>query len=275
VQDSAFKDDIVNFKMTVRGSGYEAGKQVKLTLKDKKTGAALRTADGRPAETVVTLQDGKPVEEEILFKPESEGPLDIVAEAEKQPGELDPDDNTRTASVSILDAKISVLYVDGYPRWEYRYVKNEMIRDKSVQISCLLTSADPSFAQEGDPASEKFPGPIRRFPESIPAAGQHQPRPGRVRRRGDGRDHRGVPPRPDERGVEQLDFPVLRRPGGERAVHEGRPAAGLLVPAGRDDQTGRRRGLRRAPGRRRAGRPEGADPRLRAVRGGPHDVQRD
>jgi uncharacterized membrane protein len=167
VQDSAFKDDIVNFKMTVRGTGYEPGKQVKLTLKDKKTGNPLRTADGKPAEATVTLVDGKPVEQEILFKPEREGALDIVAEAEKQAGELDPDDNIRTAAVSILDAKIAVLYVDGYPRWEYRYVKNEMIRDRSVLISCLLTSADPSFAQEGDPPADRFPGPIRRFPESI------------------------------------------------------------------------------------------------------------
>ena len=42
-----------------------------------------------------------------------------------------------------------------------------MIRDKTVNISCLLTSADPSFAQEGDPSSEGFPGPVKRFPESI------------------------------------------------------------------------------------------------------------
>ncbi len=62
-----------------------------------------------------------------------------------------------------------MLYVDGYPRWEYRYIKNEMIRDKTVNISCLLTSADPTFAQEGDPPDEKsgFPGPITRFPEKI------------------------------------------------------------------------------------------------------------
>src|SRR5205814_3449578 len=58
-------------------------------------------------------------------------------------------------------------YVAGYPRWEYRYIKNEMIRDKTVDISCLLTSADPSFKQEGDQAHDNFPGPITRFPESI------------------------------------------------------------------------------------------------------------
>src|SRR5690606_17974678 len=41
-----------------------------------------------------------------------------------------------------------------------RYLKTEMMRDKTVEISCLLLSADPTFAQEGD-------RPIRRFPETI------------------------------------------------------------------------------------------------------------
>ena len=167
VQDSAFKDDLVSFKVLVRGTGYQPGHQVQLRLKDKKTGAPLRMPDGRPAERTVSLPDARPVEEEILFKPDQVGPLDIVAEAVVQPGELDEQDNTRTAQIAVLDAKLNVLYVDGYPRWEYRYIKNEMIRDKTVNISCLLTSADPAFAQEGDPSSEGFPGPIRRFPESL------------------------------------------------------------------------------------------------------------
>jgi uncharacterized membrane protein len=167
VQDSAFKDDLVSFKVLLRGTGYPSGHQVQLRLTDKKTGAPLRTPDGRPAEKTVTLPNANAVEEELLFKPDQVGPLDIVAEAVVQPGELDEQDNTRTAQISVLDAKINVLYVDGYPRWEYRYIKNEMIRDKTVNISCLLTSADPSFAQEGDPSSEGFPGPIKRFPESI------------------------------------------------------------------------------------------------------------
>ena len=96
----------------------------------------------------------------MQFKPDEIGTLDLSIEAVKQAGEVDDEDNVRTAQVSVLDAKIAVLYVEGYPRWEYRYLKNEMIRDATVDISCLLTSADPSFAQEGD-------RPIKRFPESI------------------------------------------------------------------------------------------------------------
>jgi hypothetical protein len=52
-----------------------------------------------------------------------------------------------------------VLYVDGYPRWEYRYLKNLLVREKSIECSIFLLSADRDFAQEGD-------RPIARLPRS-------------------------------------------------------------------------------------------------------------
>src|SRR5690606_36016708 len=34
------------------------------------------------------------------------------------------DDNAIEVSVHVAPEKVRVLYVDGYPRWEYRYLKN-------------------------------------------------------------------------------------------------------------------------------------------------------
>jgi uncharacterized membrane protein len=160
-QDAAFKGDIVNVKAAVRGNGFERGHDVTLTLKDKKSGAQIKDPAGKPVEVHVALADADaPVEAELQFKPEEVGTMDLIVEAVKQGGELDEEDNFRALQIAVLDAKLNVLYVDGYPRWEYRYIKNEMIRDPTIDISCLLTSADPSFRQEGDK-------PITRFPESI------------------------------------------------------------------------------------------------------------
>jgi uncharacterized membrane protein len=159
-QESAFKGDIVNIKVLLRGRGFGRGHNVMVTLKDKHTGAQLKDAAGKPVEQNVALADEAPVEAELQFKTDEVGTLDLTVEAVRQPGELDDEDNSRTMQIAVLDAKINVLYVDGYPRWEYRYIKNEMIRDPTIDISCLLTSADPSFRQEGD-------RPITRFPESI------------------------------------------------------------------------------------------------------------
>ncbi|HMB96045.1 MAG TPA: glutamine amidotransferase, partial [Tepidisphaeraceae bacterium] len=159
-EEAAFKGDIVNIRATLRGSGFPSGHVVTLQLKDKKTGASVLDPTGKPVEQNVTIDNDLPVEAELQFKPTEIGQLDLVVEAAPQPGEIDDADNSREVQIAVLDAKINLLYVDGYPRWEYRYLKNEMIRDQTIDISCLLTSADPTFAQEGDK-------PITRFPESI------------------------------------------------------------------------------------------------------------
>lgn len=160
VQDTAFKGDYVNVRAMVRATGLMADREVTVSLRDRKTGQPIVGAEGQNVEQVVTLSNDRPQEVELQFKPEQVGPLDLEVIAIPQAGELDDEDNARFAQLAVLDAKVRLLYVDGYPRWEYRYIKNEMIRDKSVEISCLLTSADANFAQEGD-------RPITRFPETV------------------------------------------------------------------------------------------------------------
>ena len=43
------------------------------------------------------------------------------------------------------------------PRWEYRYLKNMLIREKSIDASAFLISADKAFAQEGDTPISRLP----------------------------------------------------------------------------------------------------------------------
>ncbi|MBC7784594.1 MAG: hypothetical protein H7144_12220, partial [Burkholderiales bacterium] len=165
-QDSVFVKDITNIKTTIRVTGPgDAPVVVRLRHKPGpgETGSAGKLVldqAGRPVEKIVTPKGEEPLEVELQFAPAETGTLDLIVEAERQPGEIDPDDNSREVQIAVLDAQINVLYVDGYPRWDYRYLKNEMIRDKTVNISCLLTSADATFRQEGDK-------PITRFPETL------------------------------------------------------------------------------------------------------------
>ncbi len=58
--------------------------------------------------------------------------------------------NRRGFAVDLIDRPIRVLYVEGYPRWEYRYLKNMLLREASISSSTLLLSADRNFVQEGD-----------------------------------------------------------------------------------------------------------------------------
>jgi uncharacterized membrane protein len=64
-------------------------------------------------------------------------------------GETLVDDNALEFSVTVSTATLRVLYVEGYPRWEYRYLKNMLLRaDKKIEAQCYLLSATPDFPQE-------------------------------------------------------------------------------------------------------------------------------
>jgi uncharacterized membrane protein len=76
-------------------------------------------------------------------------------------GETMLDDNRIELSVRVAPEKVRVLYVDGYPRWEYRFLKEMLKRaDENIQVQVFLLSATPDFVQEstrGVPALREVP----------------------------------------------------------------------------------------------------------------------
>jgi uncharacterized membrane protein len=59
------------------------------------------------------------------------------------------DDNAVEFSIQIAPEKIRVLYIDGYPRWEYRFLKELLKRsDENISAQMFLLSATADFPQE-------------------------------------------------------------------------------------------------------------------------------
>ena len=177
VSPAHFVDDITNMRVKVRAAGYEPNHPLTLSLlrqinqDGKPVRIPITDETGQAITKTVTAADDKPFEVDMQFKP-SAGDMpsvDVIVQADPQDGELDDKDNSRKVPLSVLDNNIAVLYVDGYPRWDYRYIENRVLRDSTVKISCLLTSADPTFRQEG---SEDMDRPehtwaITGFPTSM------------------------------------------------------------------------------------------------------------
>lgn len=158
-QDVAFKDDLVAIRTRVSVTGADRGEPIILHLK-RSDGTPIPGVDTAETTARITAAADGPYDADLVFKARQVGTLDLVVEAQPISGEITTDDNSRALQISVLDAKVNVLYVDGYPRWEYRYLKTQLLRDKSIHLSTLLTSADPGFLQEGDM-------PIRYFPQSM------------------------------------------------------------------------------------------------------------
>lgn len=142
------KGDEVIVSISLRHRGY-AGRQVPLLLK----------LDDRVVrqERVTLAADSDRQEVHLPFTPESPGARTLTVTVPGQPGEITLGNNRRAWPVRIIDKKLRILYVEGRPRWEYRFLKNAILRDPSTLFSCLLADADPALGGEGNVPLYGFP----------------------------------------------------------------------------------------------------------------------
>lgn len=96
---------------------------------------------------------------ELRTKPERTGLMRYRVECTAAPNERLLINNADHVDVTVTDDRLRVLYVEGYPRYEYRYLKNALLRERSMDVSVLLIEADEQFVQEGT-------APLRRFPDT-------------------------------------------------------------------------------------------------------------
>jgi len=102
-----------------------------------------------------------------------------IIRARTREEELTHKNNYLLFRVRVTDDVVKVLYIDHLPRWEYRYLKNALVRDDTFLVHCLLTSADPDFPQDKSlPEGRKreqleeykeYFSPLQEFPRDIKA----------------------------------------------------------------------------------------------------------
>jgi uncharacterized membrane protein len=152
-EQTVFIRDLLSIQARVVATGFEKPASVKVTLREDGVQTVL-------AEQTVSLPpNGAAAQVELRTKPTYAGRRLYRVEVVPLAEEVETANNTDMIEVNVLDTRLRLLYVEGYPRYEYRYVKNTLLREETVTASCLLLSADEGFAQEGNE-------PIRRFPET-------------------------------------------------------------------------------------------------------------
>jgi uncharacterized membrane protein len=153
----ALKGSTVKFELVVRNSGFPED-WVTLTVRDQ---------DGRswasPLTKKIERKDGDQVlEMEIVARRVGTFTLEIAVQGPSE--EENTANNVRKHTLIVKDDKIRVLYVDTVPRWEYRRLKNFLVRgDQSFETRCLLLSAEPNFVQETSPGVDS----LRQFPQTF------------------------------------------------------------------------------------------------------------
>lgn len=157
---SVFVNDVATIHVELKADGLTEPTECMVNLMDASTDEVLASrrvtmdprgaADGRSVSVVI----------ELTTKVTTVGTISLRVEVVPLVDETVLYNNTAMVHVTALDNQLRVLYVDGYPRYEYRYLKNALIREKTVDLSVLLIEADEAFVQEGTL-------PIRRFPHTM------------------------------------------------------------------------------------------------------------
>lgn len=95
---------------------------------------------GKSIETrsVPTLPSGQPVTVNFTYVPESPGRVTFEVRIARQEGEANDANNSASASVDVAERKINVLMADSESRWEFRFIRNVLERDPSVNLKMFL-----------------------------------------------------------------------------------------------------------------------------------------
>lgn len=150
VDDVVFVDDVVNFQATITATGY-AGRTVEVVLKDKQSGTEL-------AKTDLTLPaDGEPAKLRLPYRPTEVGKFDYIIEIRPLENEADTANNIREKSVTVRKEQIRVLLVQSYPNYEFRYLKQMLQRDPTIELSTVLQESDLEYSTQDTTALRVFP----------------------------------------------------------------------------------------------------------------------
>ncbi|MBN2296294.1 MAG: hypothetical protein JXM70_27940 [Pirellulales bacterium] len=150
VDEVVFVDDIVSFEIKLSTTGFE-GREVEIQL----------TQEGKPEvldrKKVKIEGQGKSQQVRLRYRPKEEGEFRFRVEALPLEGELQTDNNFQERKVRVRKEKIRVLMVAGYPNYEFRYMRNMLARDNTIELNTVLQDADVKSTEQDATSLQVFP----------------------------------------------------------------------------------------------------------------------
>jgi len=92
----------------------------------------------------------------LTFTPDFEGTATYRISIPKGAGEVVTDNNFREFVLEMQDDRLPVLYIEGSPRMEYRFLRRALYRDQDFRLVGVLRLARDRFYVQGANDAEKF-----------------------------------------------------------------------------------------------------------------------
>ncbi|MSO20511.1 MAG: hypothetical protein EXQ56_08615 [Acidobacteria bacterium] len=137
---TALPGSTVTAAVSLRQHGY-IGRAAKVELREGNRLLKSRTVEfgPSPVETV-----------NINFTPETKGIREYTVVVSPAGGpEPIMENNAQSRVVEVQDRVAKILYIEGEPRWEYKFLRRAMEEDKSFQIASVLRTSQNKFYRQG------------------------------------------------------------------------------------------------------------------------------
>ena len=139
--------------VVVAQTGYR-GERVSLVVED----------EGRiVADEMVTLPaDGEPTTVRVRFTAADAGPRLFSFRIAPQPDEMVTQNNEQNVLIVVEDTREKVLYFEGEPRWEVKFLRRAVADDENLQLAVLQRTAENKFMRMGVESAEDLVGGFPR-----------------------------------------------------------------------------------------------------------------
>ena len=147
VASEALPRSRVSAQLTLRHDG-EAERTTRITVRDGSSVLASQP---------VTLKAGEPVSREwIDFGAGEAGVRDLTFTVEPVSGEEIGGNNQRRRVLDVPRRRRRILYAEGEPRWQYKFMRRAVQKDASVQLVTLLRTSTNKFYRQGVDTPEEL-----------------------------------------------------------------------------------------------------------------------
>lgn len=126
--------------VTLRQAGFK-GKAARVTILDG--GKQLGFRD------VILGEDGVPQRESIPFQAGSAGARTLEVSVAPMDGETNKENNRRHRLLLVENRKPRILYIEGEPRWELKFIRRALEEDPNVDIVSILRTTQNKFYRQG------------------------------------------------------------------------------------------------------------------------------
>ncbi len=147
---------VVDIVVTQRGY---SGSRVRLDVED--SGRIINSRD------IDLSEEGEAGPIRVHFTAEEGGPRVFRFRVAPQPGEMVTQNNEREVLIYVEERREKILYFEGEPRFELKFIRRALVDDENIQVVCLQRTAENKFLRLEVDDAEELAGGFPRTREEL------------------------------------------------------------------------------------------------------------